>query len=84
MELKSRTTKFWRHQRDKPNTYLATIEAIYYFIVDYHKLFVGTPDDGQYDNLLFFFSYMYKKIRTLYDGGKKLKAYQKTEEQPII
>ncbi|XP_060598738.1 tRNA-uridine aminocarboxypropyltransferase 1-like [Ruditapes philippinarum] len=76
IELKTRETKFWRHQKDIPNTYLSTIEAIYYFLREFHEQFVLSRYSGQYDNLLFFFSYMYKKIRTLYDGGSDLKAYK--------
>ncbi|KAI0241743.1 DTW domain-containing protein 1 [Lamellibrachia satsuma] len=77
IELKSRETKFWRHQKDKPRTYLATIEAIYYFICDYHEYVMPTVYQGEYDNLLFLFCFMYQKIRHLFDGGKHLKAYTK-------
>ncbi len=40
---------------------------------------MDTKYEGQYDNLLFFFCFMYQKIKGLYDGGKSLKAYNKTE-----
>lgn len=40
----------------------------------YHKQFVAEKYDGEYDNLLFFFRYMFNKIRQLYDP-KSLKAY---------
>uniref|UniRef100_A0A8D2Q495 tRNA-uridine aminocarboxypropyltransferase 1 n=2 Tax=Varanus komodoensis TaxID=61221 RepID=A0A8D2Q495_VARKO len=63
IELKSRKTCFWRHQKGKPDTYLSTIEAIYYFLVDYHKAFLEEKYEGQYDNLLFFFSFMYRLIK---------------------
>ncbi|KAH0619976.1 hypothetical protein JD844_014457 [Phrynosoma platyrhinos] len=63
IELKSRKTCFWRHQKGKPDTYLSTIEAIYYFLVDYHKDLLKEKYEGQYDNLLFFFSFMYKLIK---------------------
>ncbi|XP_053129033.1 tRNA-uridine aminocarboxypropyltransferase 1 [Hemicordylus capensis] len=63
IELKSRKTCFWRHQKGKPDTYLSTIEAIYYFLVEYHKELLKEKYEGQYDNLLFFFSFMYKLIR---------------------
>ncbi|XP_061451805.1 tRNA-uridine aminocarboxypropyltransferase 1 isoform X2 [Rhineura floridana] len=63
IELKSRKTCFWRHQKGKPETYLSTIEAIYYFLVDYHKELLKEKYEGQYDNLLFFFSFMYKLIK---------------------
>ncbi|XP_058012518.1 tRNA-uridine aminocarboxypropyltransferase 1 isoform X1 [Ahaetulla prasina] len=72
IELKSKKTCFWRHQKGKPETYLSTIEAIYYFLVDYHKEVLKEHYDGQYDNLLFFFSFMYKLIRKAKDSaGKK-------------
>ncbi|XP_063170116.1 tRNA-uridine aminocarboxypropyltransferase 1 isoform X2 [Candoia aspera] len=72
IELKSRKTCFWRHQKGKPETYLSTIEAIYYFLIDYHKDILKEKYDGQYDNLLFFFSFMYKLIRKAKDSaGKK-------------
>jgi len=81
VELKTRTTKFWRHQRDNPETYLSTIEAIYFFMREFHEHFVDTPYTGEYDNLLFFFNFMYKKIRNMYDGGAELKAYKSRQEK---
>lgn len=83
VELKTRTTKFWRHQQDKPETYLSTIEAIYYFLKDYHQLFLTEEYNGQYDNLLFFFCFMYQKIRGLYNGGHHLLAYQTKEDKKV-
>ena len=44
---------------------------------DFHENFLKTEYIGEYDNLLFFFTFMYRKIRTLYDGGNELKAYKK-------
>lgn len=61
VELKSRRTCFWRHQRGSPDTYLATIEAVYYFLKDLHSHYLP-PYEGEYDNLLFFFSFLYKLI----------------------
>ncbi|KAM6257567.1 tRNA-uridine aminocarboxypropyltransferase 1 isoform 2-T5 [Porphyrio hochstetteri] len=63
IELKTRKTCFWRHQKGKPDTYLSTIEAIYYFFVDYQQEVLKENYEGQYDNLLFFFSFMYTLIR---------------------
>ncbi|XP_065544303.1 tRNA-uridine aminocarboxypropyltransferase 1 isoform X2 [Lathamus discolor] len=63
IELKTRKTCFWRHQKGKPDTYLSTIEAIYYFLVDYHQEILKENYKGQYDNLLFFFSFMYTLIK---------------------
>ncbi|XP_020370763.1 tRNA-uridine aminocarboxypropyltransferase 1 [Rhincodon typus] len=62
VELRTRKTCFWRCQKGKPDTYLATIEAIYYFLVDYHQLLLNENYNGEYDNLLFFYSFMYRLI----------------------
>ncbi|XP_077173472.1 tRNA-uridine aminocarboxypropyltransferase 1 [Paroedura picta] len=71
VELKSRKTCFWRHQKGKPDTYLSTIEAVYYFLVDYHRELLKEKYKGQYDNLLFFYSFMYKLIRNARSSAGK-------------
>ncbi|XP_027696574.1 DTW domain-containing protein 1 [Vombatus ursinus] len=63
VELKTRKTCFWRHQKGKPDTFLSTIEAIYYFLVDYHTAVLKEKYKGQYDNLMFFYSFMYQLIK---------------------
>ncbi|KAI3376936.1 hypothetical protein L3Q82_000175 [Scortum barcoo] len=62
VELKMRKTCFWRHQKGKPDTYLATIEAIYYFLKDYHEQCLAQEYKGEYDNLLFFYSYLHSVV----------------------
>jgi len=74
VKLSCTESLFWRYQRGNPTTYLATIEAIYHFCVLYHTSVLQKPYEGEYDNLLFFFKYMFKKIRKLYDP-KLLRAY---------
>ena len=64
--IKSRQTLFWRYQSGKPKEYLSTIEAIYYLCVDFDKIVMQNCYMGQYDNLLFFFKFMYEKIHQLY------------------
>ncbi|XP_038276260.1 tRNA-uridine aminocarboxypropyltransferase 1 isoform X2 [Dermochelys coriacea] len=71
IELKTRKTCFWRHQKGKPDTYLSTIEAIYYFLVDYHQEVLKESSKGQYDNLLFFFSFMYTLIKNAKNSAGK-------------
>ncbi|XP_057204313.1 tRNA-uridine aminocarboxypropyltransferase 1 [Triplophysa rosa] len=72
VELKSRRTCFWRHQRGSPDTYLATVEAVYYFLKDLHSHYLP-PYEGEYDNLLFFFSFLYKLInKAKQTAGKTL------------
>lgn len=73
VELKTRKTCFWRHQKGKPDTFLSTIEAIYYFLVDYHSDMLNETYKGQYDNLLFFYSFMYRLIKNAKDSGEKTK-----------
>ena len=43
-------------------------QAIYYFMVDYHKVIEDKEYRGEYDNLLFFFKFMYDKIHQLYSS----------------
>lgn len=73
VELKTRKTCFWRHQKGKPDTFLSTIEAIYYFLVDYHSDMLKEKYKGQYDNLLFFYSFMYRLIKNAKGSGEKTK-----------
>ncbi|XP_015231129.1 PREDICTED: DTW domain-containing protein 1 isoform X1 [Cyprinodon variegatus] len=62
VELKLRKTCFWRTQKGKPDTYLATIEAIYYFLKDFHQHCLLQEYTGEYDNLLFFYSYLHSLV----------------------
>ena len=66
--IKSRSTLFWRYQAGKPKEYLSTIEAIYYLCVDYQEIILEEDHGGEFDNLLFFFKFMYEKIHELYPG----------------
>jgi len=64
--IESRETMFWRYQTGKPKEYLSTIEAIYYLCVDYHTDVLEESYSGEYDNLLYFFKFMFEKIHNLY------------------
>ncbi|KAM8972270.1 tRNA-uridine aminocarboxypropyltransferase 1 [Pelodytes ibericus] len=72
VELTERKTCFWRHQKGSPDTYLSTIEAIYYFMVDYHTSVLEEDYNGEYDNLLFFYSFMYRLIKDAKHAAGKL------------
>ncbi|KAK6475208.1 DTW domain-containing protein 1-like [Huso huso] len=72
VELKTRKTCFWRHQKGSPETYLSTIEAIYYFLIDFHQKCLSEEYHREYDNLLFFYSYMYKLINKAKHAAGKL------------
>ncbi|XP_068588316.1 tRNA-uridine aminocarboxypropyltransferase 1 [Cebidichthys violaceus] len=62
VELKTRKTCFWRSQKGKPDTYLATIEAIYYFLMDFREHCLAQEYNGEYDNLLFFYSFLHSVV----------------------
>lgn len=64
--INSRHTMFWRYQAGKPKEYLSTIEAIYYLCVDYQQIILEEEHEGKFDNLLFFFKFMYEKIHEMY------------------
>ncbi|KJE97249.1 hypothetical protein CAOG_07688 [Capsaspora owczarzaki ATCC 30864] len=76
IKFTSETSRFWRHQKDKPATYLATIEAIHHFFRLLHERFTRTPYDGRYDNLLYFFSRQYHRIQQHYEGADSKKNWR--------
>ena len=73
-------THFWRYQTNKPSCYLATIEAIFYFFKDFETYLMDSTVEHRFDNLLFYFKYMYNKIRKTMSESKRLlpKAYRQT------
>ncbi|XP_077569705.1 tRNA-uridine aminocarboxypropyltransferase 1 [Stigmatopora nigra] len=78
VELKTRKTCFWRSQRGKPDTYLATIEAIYYFLKDFHEQYLAQEYSGEYDNLLFFYSYLHTVVNKSKEAKQDCKAKKST------
>lgn len=74
--LPEKKTYFWRTQ-DKDDYYLATIEAIYYFLVELHTLSSDTPYRGHLDNLMYFFVYMYQMVKKNKTEYVKIKKKQK-------
>ncbi len=63
VKLEPHVTQFWRPQPKRPNTDLATVEAVYYAVLEYHRTVVAEKCCGQYDNMLYFFDYFLQKIR---------------------
>ena len=76
IKIDDRDTVFWRYQTGKSTKHLATIEAIYYFLVDFHTKVLGQSYHGEYDQLLFLYKFMYAKIHELYDRSK-LRSYNR-------
>jgi len=69
VKIESHNTLFWRYQTVGKDC-LATIEAIYYFYREYHEKQIGLYN-GQYDDLLFFYVYMYNLIQNTYKRQNK-------------
>ncbi|KAL8576628.1 hypothetical protein ACOMHN_025103 [Nucella lapillus] len=76
LEIKEHGTHFWRYQEGQPTTHLSTIEAVYYFVREYHEDVLCCSYLNEYDNLLWFFLYFYQKIRLKYQATKEAKALQ--------
>ncbi|KAI9256385.1 DTW domain-containing protein [Helicostylum pulchrum] len=71
--IEPRLTSFWRFQ-DISENYLSTIEAIYYLYVEYSQAYEIKPGqvyDGRYDNLMFYYKYLYDLIQYTYSKGEK-------------
>jgi len=49
--LRARISYFWRHQKNSPRWYLATIESIHQFLVELHTYALGVEED--YKNIVF-------------------------------
>lgn len=85
VELKMRKTCFWRRQKGKPDTYLATIEAIYYFLKDFHQHCLAQEYNGEYDNLLFFYSYLHSVVnKAKTSAGKCWEEYLKSATKTVM
>lgn len=76
VKLQIRLSQFWRHQKGSPRWFLATIEAIHQLLVEYTELDYKPKEHVNYDNMLFFFRFMYEKIHQLYEHDK-LKSYRR-------
>ena len=74
VKITAATTMFWRPQKGKPDTCLATIEAIYHFFKQYAAAFECQPYDGRYDNLLFWFVHFHRLIQDQYKKKDHLKS----------
>ena len=75
--LQSRLSQFWRHQKNSPRWYLATIEAIHQLLTEIREHCAEVTQSSnsfssEYDNLLFFFRYMYHLIHSFYNHNELL------------
>ncbi|KAF2071112.1 hypothetical protein CYY_007577 [Polysphondylium violaceum] len=63
-------TMFWRYQHHGEN-FLATIEAIYYFFKEYQQAISNGAYNGEYDNLLYYYTFFYNLIQSSYKHSNK-------------
>ncbi|XP_031562605.1 DTW domain-containing protein 1-like isoform X2 [Actinia tenebrosa] len=80
IKIEDAKTYFWRTQR-KPNTCLATIEAVYYFFKEYDKYILEREYDGRYDNLLYLFAFQYQRVQQEQRKSKRRKTSSMTDKQ---
>ncbi|CAG8471535.1 12937_t:CDS:2 [Funneliformis caledonium] len=86
--IKPQKTLFWRYQ-NKSENHLATIEALYYFLKEYCEVYESnnSPDhryDGRYDDLLWYYKYLYEFIQATYRNDKSKKPYTTRHRQGYI
>ncbi|CAI2164830.1 18953_t:CDS:2 [Funneliformis geosporum] len=83
--IKPQKTLFWRYQ-NKSENHLATIEALYYFLKEYYEVYESDNDDhrydGRYDDLLWYYKYLYEFIQATY--SKSQKPYTSRHRQGYI
>ncbi|KAJ1981368.1 hypothetical protein H4R35_000759 [Dimargaris xerosporica] len=89
--IQPRQTRFWRYQQCD-ESYLATIEAIYFFYREYSETYAGRrPNDspkcslasvydGRYDDLLFYYKYFYDHIQRLYRANPNRRFTRRQKE----
>jgi len=70
LKIDLQKTMFWRYQRVGEHC-LATIEAIYYFFKEYHFKQTGSYE-GQYDDILYYYSLFYNLIQDHYKSQNKV------------
>ena len=81
IKITSQKTHFWRYQ-NCGETYLATIEAIYYFFKELHTAMTHNYS-GEFDNLLYYYAFFYSMIQNKYlDEGLSFKNIEGWLEEP--
>ncbi|CAG9314955.1 unnamed protein product [Blepharisma stoltei] len=70
IKLETHITTFWRYQSESKHS-LATIEAVYYFLVDFHREMFkrGLWEQdyaGEYDNVLWYYAFHYNLVQKVH------------------
>jgi len=80
VRMNSYKTLFWRFQ-DKDEKHLATIEAMYYFLVEHYEGLTKSPYDGRYDDLLLLFMHQYHTIQNYYKADPEKRTFTKRHRE---
>ena len=88
VHIEAEKTLFWRYQKGKTEDHLATIEAVYFFCRQFHEALHEAAVSGwaayggQYDDLLYYYSYQYELVQRIY--RERLSATAKRDGDPQI
>ena len=66
VSLRLSKTSYWRYQTGEEDSNLATIEAIHSFLVEHHQSSLLKGYQGEYDDLLYLYTFFYQKIHQLH------------------
>eukprot|EP00759_Apiculatamorpha_spiralis_P014019 PhF_6_TR20794/c0_g1_i2/m.29858 len=80
VKLNQYKTMFWRFQ-DKDMTYLATIEAIYFFLREHFSACTKTEYDGRYDDVMLLFAHQYATIQKYYKEDREHRVFTKRHRE---
>ena len=69
VKIRAARTAFWRYQNHGQD-HLATVEALYWFMREFAVARSGAPYAGQFDNLLWYFSFNYTLIQEHYNSRR--------------
>lgn len=69
VKIRAARTAFWRYQNHGQD-HLATVEALYWFMREFAAAQSGAPYAGQFDNLLWYFSFNYTLIQEHYNSRR--------------
>jgi DTW domain-containing protein YfiP len=65
VRISTATTAFWRYQ-SHGSDHLSTVEALYYVMREFHEAKTGRAYAGEFDDLLYYFSFTYSLIQEHY------------------
>lgn len=83
VRIDSHNTLFWRFQ-SLSREYLSTVEAVYWFFVEFHQSTEQSLYDGRYDDILFLFKAKYYLIQDYYKKTNRTFTRRHAESSTYI